>query len=84
MIGGALRGLISLALEVVTLIVIAYAIMSWIPTINRANPLVRLINSIGEAVCEPIRKLIPPRMTGNIDLSPIIVILVVNTLQRLL
>ena len=69
----AIRGVV----EVLTWIVIIDAVLTFLPTIDRRNPIVKLIRSITEPIYRPIRKVIPPVRMGDVglDLSPIIVIL---------
>ena len=76
--------IIDKALDLLSLLIIAYALLSWFPKVDRRNPIVQFINKTGDTLCEPIRKLIPPRNMGNIDISPIIVILIINFLRMIL
>lgn len=81
---GMVGNLVSLLLNAVSLVVFVYAILSWIPNVDRNNAVIKLIVGIAEPICAPVRKLVPPKATGNIDLSPIIVILAINVLQMIL
>ena len=58
------------------------ALLTWIPNLDPSNPLVRLLNQITDPLLQPARRLIPPM--GGMDLSPIVVIVVLQLLQRLL
>ena len=69
-------------LDALTLIVFVYALLSWIPNVDRNNPIIKFISTVAEFLCAPVRKLIPPKNTGNIDLSPLIVILVISAISR--
>lgn len=70
-------------------LVIAKAILSWVSP-DPFNPIVRFINNVTEPILYPIRSKLPV-FFGNIDFSPIVVILaiiflrtsVVNILLRL-
>ncbi|MBN2055053.1 YggT family protein [bacterium] len=64
-------------------IIIARAVVSWTPA-PRQHPLVKFLRDITEPVLRPIRRLIPPRVTGNIDLSPVIAILGLELIARAL
>ena len=68
----AVRGVV----EVLTWTIIIDAVLTFLPTIDRRNPIVKLIRSITEPIYRPIRKVIPPVRMGDVglDLSPIIVI----------
>lgn len=76
--------LINLVLNLLSLVVLIYAILSWIPNVDRRNSVVQLINKVGNTVCEPVRKILPPKSTANIDLSPLIVIVLINFLHMIL
>ncbi len=70
--------LLFVALEIAILIRV---LMSWIPNLNPDNPIVQIIRSITDPILEPARRLIPP--IGGLDLSPIIVLLLLNVLQSI-
>jgi len=77
-------GLILLAVKVVIWIIIIDAILSWIPSLDRRNPMVVLLRAITEPIYRPIRKMIPPNRTGYIDLSPLIAVVGLQVLAFLL
>jgi len=58
-------------------IVIAAAVISWI-TPNPYNPIVQLLRRLTEPVMAPIRRLLPPWKTFNLDFSPMVVILLIQ------
>lgn len=84
MLTGTISSLLRLILEALSIVVLVYALLSWIPNISRNSPFVRIITSIAEPVCAPVRRIIPPRTTGNVDLSPVIVLILISILQRIL
>ena len=84
MLHGMIGFLVNSVLELVTLLVFIYAVLSWIPNLNRNNAIVKFIVNAGDTICAPVRKLIPPRSTGNIDLSPMVIILAIYVLQMIL
>jgi len=74
------------AVHILTWIVIIDAVLTFLPTVDRRNPIVILIRSITEPMYRPIRKVIPPVRMGDVglDLSPLIVILGVQFIGTLL
>ncbi len=66
-------------LQIYTFILLARILMTWIPNLDRYNPIVQFLYQVTEPVLEPARKLIPP--IGMIDVSPIVVFIVLGILQ---
>lgn len=56
-------------------------LLSWIPNLDRGNPLVQILAQITDPVLEPARRIIPP--IGGMDISPIVVLLLLRLLQQL-
>ena len=52
--------------------------------ISTYNPLVRFVRSVVTPLEEPIRRILPPRKTGGLDLSPLILILLLQALATIL
>ena len=73
---------LNLLLTVLTVAILIRALLTWIPNLDPSNPLVRLLNQITDPLLQPARRLIPPM--GGMDLSPIVVIVLLQLLQRLL
>ena len=73
---------LNLLLTVLTVAILIRALLTWVPNMDPSNPLVRLLNQITDPLLEPARRLIPPM--GGMDLSPIVVIVVLQLLQRVL
>ncbi|MDE3269844.1 MAG: YggT family protein [Pseudomonadota bacterium] len=71
---------LDLLFNFIQLVVIASVVVSWVNA-DPYNPIVRMINGITEPIYRPIRKY-TGRITGSIDLSPFVVILIVVFLQR--
>lgn len=67
---------------VLTWAILIRVLISWIPNLDPYNPIVRLLRQITDPVLEPARRIIPP--LGGIDISPIVVIIVLQLLERLL
>ena len=63
-------------LSVIQWLVIIAAVISWVNPDPR-NPIVQFLYRTTEPILRPFRKILPPRRTGGIDLSPILVILLI-------
>jgi YggT family protein len=64
---------------VLTLAIIARAIMSWF-NLDPRNPLVQILSSITDPIIEPIRRIMP--RLGMFDLSPLVALLLLNFISR--
>jgi YggT family protein len=73
---------LSILLTILSWAILIRVLLSWIPNLDRGNPLVRLLAQITDPVLEPARRIIPP--IGGMDLSPIVVLLLLRLLQQLL
>lgn len=85
----AIFGVIDLLLRVLTYIIIAQAILSWLVAfnvINTYNDFVRsflnALDRITEPLYRPIRRVLPD--FGGIDFSPLVVLLLIYVLRMLL
>lgn len=67
------------AVNVYTLLLFVYAVLSWIPDLRRGR-WVYLLAAVIEPVLTPIRRIIPP--LGGLDLAFLIVLLVLQLLVR--
>lgn len=79
--------LLSTAIHLYILVIIAQVAVSWLinfGVINienkQAQNLVALLKKLTEPVYKPIRKYVPP--IGGIDLTPLIVIIVLNIIDH--
>jgi YggT family protein len=63
---------------VLSLAILARALLSWFPNINPRNPIVDFLIQITEPILAPIRAIMP-RM-GFIDLTPMIAIILLNVI----
>lgn len=77
----ALANILDIALTVYSFVIIASALLSWINP-NPYNPIVRFIYRVTEPVLNPIRKLIPLRL--SVDISPLVVLLLIYFIQKFL
>lgn len=64
------------------LILLARVLMTWLPNLDRSNPLIRFVFNVTEPVLQPIRNVLPQNM--GLDFSPLIVFLVISLLMRFL
>jgi YggT family protein len=67
------------AVNLYTILLFVYAILSWIPDLRRGR-FADLLASVVEPVLMPIRRVIPP--VGGLDLAFLVVILVLQLLVR--
>ncbi len=72
-VGGILFGL----LGIYSLLIVFRIILSWL--VDYGNKILKFLMRLTDPVLEPFRKLIPP--LGMFDLSPIIVLVLINFLQ---
>lgn len=63
-------------LSVIQWLVIIAAVISWVSPDPR-NPIVQFLYRTTEPILRPFRKILPPRRTGGIDLSPMLVVLLI-------
>jgi YggT family protein len=76
-------GFVGWLLELYSYVVIAAALISWVSPDPR-NPIVRVLRQVTEPVFEPIRRFLPPWKTGGLDLSPLIVIIAIQFVERVI
>jgi YggT family protein len=70
-------------LDLYSYVIIAAALISWVSPDPR-NPIVMFLRQITEPVLAPFRRLLPPWKTGGLDLSPVIVLLVIQFVERVI
>jgi len=68
-------------LDIYSMIIIVAALISWVSPDPR-NPIVMFLRQLTEPVLAPIRRLLPPRKTGGLDFSPLIVIIAIQFVER--
>lgn len=74
--------LISDVAQVLALLIIVRAILTWVPSVNYGHPVIRAIVRVTDPVMLPIRRLIPP--LGGIDVTPIAALLLIEIARNLL
>ncbi len=75
--------LLLVILQLYSYVLLARALVSWIPNLDPYHPAVQFLYSITEPVLDPIRKLVPP-LGGMIDISMIIAFFGIIVLEQLL
>ena len=76
----ALADILHMAIQIYVWIIIISAIVSWVRP-DPYNPVVQLLYRLTEPVYARVRKIIPT-VFGGIDLAPIIVLLMLQFLDR--
>ncbi len=74
--------LVSDAIQLLTLLILVRALLSWIPSVDYGHPLIHMIMRVTDPILDPVRRLLP--RLGGIDLSPIVAILLVQLVGQLL
>jgi YggT family protein len=75
--------ILAMLIQVYSYVLLARALISWIPNLDPYNPIVQFLYQITEPVLEPVRRLIPP-LGGMIDISMIVVFFALIILQQML
>jgi len=70
--------IIDATILVLTLLIIARALLSWFPNLDRRNPIVEFLITVTEPILAPIRSVMP--RLGFFDLTPMVAILLLNFL----
>lgn len=81
--GGFLLALVQLVLTVLSLytwVIVIRALISWVSP-DPYNPIVQILHKLTEPVLKPLRRLLPPRVTGGLDVSPILAILLIQLVR---
>jgi YggT family protein len=81
--------LLANAIQVLTILILIEVVISWAQCagaarISSRNQFVNTVHRITDPLLNPVRRLIPPTKTGGLDLSPMIVIFVLNMIERML
>ena len=77
---GAVATVLQWVLNALWLILIINALLSWVRP-DPSNPIVRFLDTVSDAVCDPIRRLFPT-VVGGLDLAPLIAMGVIWLVQR--
>jgi YggT family protein len=68
------------ALRILSILVIAEAILSWVQPMSQSPR--RELSRITNPIYAPIRALIPPGRLGGLDISPLILLLLIQLASR--
>lgn len=80
-----LISLIHLVVNVLIILIVIQAILSWVPRLRwRFREVSRVLEKITEPLMSPFRRLIPPSKTGGLDFSPILAIIALQLVERIL
>jgi YggT family protein len=74
--------LISDVAQLLALLVIVRALLTWVPSVDYGHPVIRAIVRVTDPVLQPIRRLVPP--LGGIDVTPIAALLLIQVARYLL
>jgi len=64
-------------LHIYSFVIIAAALITWVQP-NPYNPVVQFLRRVTEPVLAPVRSLVPPEKLGGLDISPLIVLLLIE------
>ena len=82
-LGGSVLDVVFIILNIIQWLVIAAAVVSWLNP-DPHNPIVQFLYRTTEPLCRPFRRLLPPRRTGGVDFSPMVVILLIILIKLFL
>ena len=71
---------VNITAQAVTLLMLAYAILSWVA--KPWNQVRMFVDRISEPLLAPIRRVVP--LVGMVDISPLVLILLVQLIARVL
>lgn len=77
-----LISLISDAAQLLALLIIVRALLTWIPSVDYQHPVVRGIVRVTDPILLPIRRFVPP--LGGMDVTPIAALLLIQVARYLL
>ncbi|ORE87438.1 hypothetical protein ATO7_10362 [Oceanococcus atlanticus] len=77
----SLLKVLTLTINLMTITILVQAVMSWFGA-SMHSPASSLLFSVNEPMLRPVRRVLPP--IGGLDLSPLVVILVLQVLIRLI
>ena len=73
---------VDLIFNLLTLAIIAHALLSWFPVDRYNNPVVRVLDQIVAPILEPLRRIVPP--VGMMDITPIVALIILQILQAII
>jgi YggT family protein len=75
-----IKGLLSLVINLLIILVLVHAIGSWLPPV-RESGFYRKLDALIEPLLRPIRNVLPTY--GNIDFSPLVLLLILYLIKHL-
>jgi YggT family protein len=72
---------IDIAIQIIVLLIIIQAVLSFFPRIDRGHPLVSALNQVVNPILRPFQRLLPSM--GGLDFSPVLAILTLQVLGNL-
>jgi len=75
-----IKGLLSLLINLLILLVFVHAIGSWLPQV-RESSFYRKLDALIEPLLRPIRNVLPTY--GNVDFSPLVLLLILYLIKHL-
>jgi YggT family protein len=73
--------LVSRAFQLLMLLIVVRAVLSWIPSVDYWHPLIRAIVRVTDPILQPLRRVIPP--LGGIDLTPLVALFLLELARAL-
>ena len=70
--------LLSYIVDLLVILILIDVVLTWIPSVDQWHPLVLTLRKITSPLYAPIQRILPPSKTGNIDISPLIVVLILR------
>ena len=77
---GAVAGLLDIVLQVLLIVILINAVLSWVRP-DPSNPIVVFLDRVSDFVCAPLRRLFPT-VFGGIDFAPFIAMLAIYFIQQ--
>lgn len=77
-----ISGILNLLFTVLSIAVIARALLSWFDPTMRF-PISQLLVDLTEPIIAPIRRIVPP-LGGMIDLSPLVALVLLQVIERVI
>ena len=74
-------------LQVLVFLIIAEVIVSWaimFGSVSARKPWVITLRKVTDPVLEPFRRIIPPKVMGGLDISPVLAIILIQVLMGFL
>lgn len=74
--------IVALVLQLFSMALLARALLSWLPDVDRNNPIIRILYDVTEPILRPVREMLP--QTGMMDWSPFLVFVLIQVVIRVL